>query len=112
MGRIRDADGKRLPRLDILHGLMGFGQIQDHGPPLLHRPPGGVHHIDAAVFIVSGNHQDRHWENALGDIQLHSHCNYLTSLTELTGSAIFSIIIAALKINSSTIFLVRYCLKG
>ena len=41
-----------------------------HFVPLLHRAPGGVHDIDAAVFVVGGDHEDRHREDTLGDIKL------------------------------------------
>ena len=44
VGGIGNADGKRAPRFDVLHGLMGFGEIQGNGVPLLH----GAH----AAFIT------------------------------------------------------------
>ena len=40
-----------------------------------HGAPCGVHHIHAAVLVISRNHQNRHRENALGNFQICSHDN-------------------------------------
>ena len=60
----------------VQNGLMGFGEIQGNGVSLLHGAPCGVHHIHAAVLVISRNHQNRHWENTLGDFQFCSHDNF------------------------------------
>ena len=65
VGSVGNADGKRSPCLDVLHGLMGFGEIHGNGVSLLHGAPCGVHHIHAAVLVISRNHQNRHRENTL-----------------------------------------------
>ena len=73
---ISNADGKRTPRLDVLHGLVGFGEIQSNGVPRLHRSPSSIHDIHAAILVISCNHQNRHRENAFGDFQFCSHDNF------------------------------------
>lgn len=75
VGGIGNANGKRVPCLDILHGFVGFGEVQRNGVPFLHGAPCGVHHIHAAVLVISRNHQNRHRENALGNFQICSHDN-------------------------------------
>lgn len=76
VGGIGNADGKRAPRFDVLHGFVGFGEVQNNGVPLLHGAPCGVHHIHADVLVISRNHQNRHRENALGNFQICSHDNF------------------------------------
>ena len=56
MGGIGNADGKRAPRFDVLHGLMGFGEIQGNGVPLLHGAPCGVHDIVADLRQAQDGH--------------------------------------------------------
>ena len=73
---VGNADGKCTPCLDVLHGLMGLGEVQCNGVPFLHGTPCGSHHIDAAVLVISRNHQNRHGENAFGNFQLCSHDNF------------------------------------
>lgn len=75
VGGIGNADGKRAPRFDVLHGFVCLGEVQNNGVPLLHGAPCGVHHIHAAVLVISRNHQNRHGENALGNFQICSHDN-------------------------------------
>ena len=75
VGGIGNVDGKRAPCLDVLYGLVCLGEVQNNGVPLLHSAPCGVHDIDAAVLVVSCNHQNRHGENAFGNFQLCSHDN-------------------------------------
>ena len=75
VGGIGNADGKGPLRLDVLHGLVGFGQIQRHNIPLLHGTQRRVHHVHTAVFVIGSDHQGGHGENALGDVQLRSHYN-------------------------------------
>lgn len=75
VGGIGNADGKRAPCFDVLHGFVGFGEVQRNGVPFLHGAPCGVHHIRAAVLVISRNHQNRHRENALGNFQICSHDN-------------------------------------
>lgn len=53
-----------ISRLEI---LLQAKLIENHGFPLLHGAPSGVHHVNAAIFIVGGDHQNRHRENALCD---------------------------------------------
>ena len=36
VGGIGNADGKRAPCLDVLHGFVGFGEVQRNGVPFLH----------------------------------------------------------------------------
>ena len=76
VGGIGNADGKRAPRFDVLHGFVDFGEVQRNGVPFLHGAPCGVHHIHAAVLVISRNHQNRHGENALGNFQICSHDNF------------------------------------
>ena len=66
VGGIGNADGKCAPRFDVLHGFVGFGEVQGDGVPFLHGAPCGVHDIYTAVLVISRNHQNRHRENALG----------------------------------------------
>ena len=75
VGGIGNADGKRAPHFDVLHGFVGFGEVQRNSVPFLHGAPCGVHHIHAAVLVISRNHQNRHGENALGNFQFCSHDN-------------------------------------
>ena len=77
MGGIGQADGEGPSGLDVLHGLVGLGEVQRDGVALLHGAPGGVHDIDGAVFVVGRDHQDRHGEDAFCNIQLCSHVNPL-----------------------------------
>lgn len=76
VGGIGNANGKCALHFDVLHGFMSLGEVQRNGVPLLHGAPCGVHHIHAAVLVISRNHQNRHRENALGDFQLCSHDNF------------------------------------
>ena len=99
---IFNAYGESAAFFDVLYGFMGFGQIEGHPIPLLHGSPGGVHDIDAAIFIISCDHQNRHREDTLGYIKFCSYNNYLLSLIELTGPPILNIIISTIKNNSST----------
>ncbi len=75
VGGIGNADGKCAPRFDVLHGFVGFGEVQGDGVPFLHGAPCGVHDIYTAVLVISRNHQNRHRENALGNFQICSHDN-------------------------------------
>ena len=52
VGGVGDADSECAPGLDIFDCLVGFGQVEGHGAPLLHGAPGGVHHVDAAVLVA------------------------------------------------------------
>lgn len=75
VGGIGNADGECSPRLDVLHGFVCLGEVQNNGVPLLHGAPCGVHDIHTAVLVISCNHQNRHRENALGNFQICSHDN-------------------------------------
>lgn len=76
VGGIGNVDGKRAPCLDVLYGLVCLGEVQRNGVPFLHGAPCGVHHIHAAVLVISRNPQNRHGENALGNFQICSHDNF------------------------------------
>lgn len=76
VGGIDNADGECSPCFDVLHGFVDFGEVQRNGVPFLHGAPCGVHHIHAAVLIISRTHQNRHRENALGNFQICSHDNF------------------------------------
>ena len=112
MSSIRNTYGESAACFDVLYGFMRFGQIEDHHMSFLHGSPSGVHDIDAAIFIISCDHQDGHGEDTLGDIHLFSHNNYLFSLIKLTGWLILNTIISGIENNSSTGILEMYYLKG
>ena len=109
---ICNAYGESAVCFDVLYGFVGFGQIEGYHISSLHGSPGGVHDIDAAIFIISCDHQYRHGEDALGYIEFCSHNKYLFSLIELTGSLILNIIISSIENNSSTGVLDMYYSKG
>ena len=70
-----DTDRKCASGFDIFYRFMGFGKVQCYRIPFLHGSPGGIHDIYTAVFIISCNHQDWHWENTFCDIKLSPHKN-------------------------------------
>ena len=87
---------------------MRFGKIQRNSIPFLHSAPCGVHHINAAVLVVGGDHQDRHREDAFCDFELLSHDCFLFSAIGLTGTDVLPIIISGNGNKTSTDIQVRY----
>ena len=57
---IRNADGERFDRADILRRLVSLADDQRDLIHTAYRSPGRVHHIDLALFIVCRYHQHRH----------------------------------------------------
>ena len=112
VSNIRNTYGESAACFDVLYGFMRFGQIESHHISFLHGSPSGIHDIDAAIFIISCDHQDGHGEDTLGDIHLFSHNNYLFSLIKLTGWLILNTIISGIENNSSTGILEMYYPKG
>jgi hypothetical protein len=60
--------------------------------------PGGVHHIHAALLVVSGHHQNRHWVHSRHNSKVFFHC------------FIFFIVLQMIVISEETPILRKYYL--
>ena len=70
---ISQGNGKSLGSQDVEPGLFSFADKDDHFIIIGNLSPGGIHDIDFAVFIISSDHQYRHWVDGIDNSQIFFH---------------------------------------
>ena len=73
MGFIGKRNGKCLAGLNVQPGFLAFTDKQDDFIVVTNLTPGNVHDIDFLIFIICGNHQNRHGIDSLHQTQILFH---------------------------------------
>ena len=70
---VRKRNCKRLANENVGQGFLSLADTEIDAVRAADLSPGDIHRIDFPIFIISSNHQYRHWEYSLLDTKILFH---------------------------------------